>query len=102
MAKKKETRRFGTEIGGNLFPDAEQVAIEEVLDADILVKDFTILTGEFGEYVIINYTSPEEVGDFSTACGGIVVLKKLREAKEKGLLPLLGCITKSDRYYDIA
>ena len=104
----KETRRFGTELPTEIFPDAEQVDLKELISKEILVKDYKMLSGENGEYAIINFEMPEQPGDFSTACGGVVVIRKLYDAREKNLLPLVGAITQTKSkikghspYYDI-
>jgi len=105
----KETqRRFGTELPTAIFPEAEQVELKDILNIDILIKDLRVMQGEKGEYVIINFERADQPGDFSTVCGGIIVCRKVLEASSKGLLPLVGAITKvpskvkghSD-YYDL-
>ena len=107
MGKETE-RRFGTELPTAIFPDAEQVRLEDIMGQDILIKDYRPLIGENGPYVIINFERPDTPGDFSTACGGVIVCRKVMEAEKRGLLPLVGSITKvpskvkghSD-YYDL-
>jgi len=104
----KTERRFGTELPTAIFPDAEQVELKEIMGQDILIKDYKALEGENGPYVIIEFEKPDQPGDFSTACGGIIVCRKVMEAMQKGLLPMVGAITKvpskvkghSD-YYDL-
>ena len=104
----KETRRFGTELPTAIFPDAEQVELKDIIGVDILIKDYKMMLGENGEYVILNFEKPDEPGDFSTACGGVIVYRKVMDAVKLGLLPLVGAITKvpskvkghSD-YYDL-
>ena len=95
-------RRFSTEIPKEeIFSDVKRVKIWEILDTDIVVKDVIFLHGDFGVYAVILFVYPTLNIEFTTACGGIVVVKKLRVAKERNLLPLIGQIVKRDRYWDI-
>ena len=107
MTKETE-RRFGTELPTAIFPEAEQVELKDILNVDILIKDLKVMMGENGEYLIINFERPDAPGDFSTACGGIIVCRKVMEAEKKGLLPLVGAITQvlskvkgHSAYYDL-
>lgn len=107
MTEKAE-RRFGTELPTVIFPEAEKVELKDILGEDILILDYKPMLGENGEYVIILFQKPDEPGDFSTACGGIIVCRKVLEAGAKNLLPMVGSITRipskvkghSD-YYDL-
>ena len=96
-----ERKRFSDVISGKLYPDLEQKDIKELLDKDLLVKDVTLLDGNFGEFAVILFEDFVTGKEYTTACGGMVVVKKLKEAQEKSLLPLIGTITKEGRYYDI-
>jgi len=105
---KDAERRFGTELPTAIFPDAEQVELKDIIGVDILIKDYRALDGENGPYVIINFERPDAPGDFSTACGGIIVCRKVMEAVKLNLLPLVGAITKvpskvkgHGAYYDL-
>jgi len=94
-------RRFGTEVGGIPFKNTTQEDARNILGKDILVKDYCSLTGEHGEYLIVLYEHKGQPGEYSLAMGGAVVIRKVKEAKEKGLLPLVGKIIKEERYFDI-
>ena len=107
MTKETE-RRFGSELPTDIFPEAEQVEIADLIGVDILIKDYLVMDGVNGEYLIINFERPDAPGDFSTACGGIIVCRKVMEAKKMGLLPLVGAITRvpskvkgHSAYYDL-
>jgi len=105
----KTAHRFGTVLPTAIFPESVKVELKDVIGVDILIKDCKVLLGENGEYIIINFERPDMPGDFSTACGGMIVCRKVMEAVQKGLLPLVGAITKlpskvkghSD-YYDLS
>lgn len=96
-----KAKRFGTEVGTQLWPDKAKVDLQELIGSDIIVKDFSVLTGAYNEYAVILFTYPGQAEELTTLCGGMVVIKKLQEAKEKGLLPLLGAVQHDQRYYDI-
>ena len=63
------------------------------------VKDATFKTMKFGEVAIL-LTEIDGV-ECSVLVGGEVVIKKVKEAQEKNLLPLLGTIVHDEVYYDI-
>ena len=99
-------RTFSSELGGGQFyPDLPKRALREVLDHEYMVLDVAIVEGfdsAYGESDFALILMEDEKGEqFTTLCGGMVVLKKLRKAKDKDLLPLYGAIVKPDRYYDI-
>jgi len=105
----KEIKRFG-DIDERWHDIDEWVSIEDILDKDILVVDVKELEGEFGKYCMIKFTTDVEMFDdngkprlivYGMTTGAKVVMKKVMDAKEKGLLPLTGCIKKVKRYYDI-
>ncbi|MBA7569839.1 hypothetical protein ES708_11581 [subsurface metagenome] len=107
MGKEPE-RRFGTELPTAIFPEAVQVELKDILGVDILIKDYASMVGENGSYIIISFERPDGPGEFSTACGGIIVQRKVREALSRDLLPLVGAITKvpskvkgHSAYYDL-
>ena len=99
-------RTFSSELGGGKFyPDLPKRALVDVLGKEYTVLDVAIVEGfdsMYGESDFALILMEDETGiQFTTLCGGMVVLKKLRKAKEKDLLPLYGAIVKPDRYYDI-
>lgn len=95
----QEAKRVGDVTGGDLFPDLEQRPLADLLGKDLTILDLSVLDTKFGKFAVIKCSMGKEV--FTTACGGDVVVRKLQEVKEKGLLPLIGAITKPGRYYDI-
>ena len=84
------------------FDDVEEwVKIDDLLDKEIMVEDFVTAEGEYGEYAIIKFTLPEDFIPRAFTTGAKVILKKVKMAKEKDVLPLPGKIVKKKRYYDI-
>ena len=96
-------RRRVSEVlpSGNLWPDLPRREISDLLDKDMLIKDFSLLNGRFGKFAVIMATFPDSDDEFTTACGGEVVVRKLDELKEKRELPILGAISYNDKYYDL-
>ena len=99
-------RTFKSELGGaEFYPDRPKYALELVLRNEYQILDAMIVEGfegVFGESDFALILMEDQNGQqFTTLCGGMVVIKKLRKAKEKDLLPLYGTIVKNERYYDI-
>ena len=71
----------------------------EMIDARI-VRGYK---GKFGtsDFALILFRDPETDTGFTTLCGGKVVVKKIQQALDEGLLPLYGTITANKGYYDI-
>ena len=92
-------RTFGETVGAKAFPNAQEVKLEYIIGKQVLVKDCVFKKMQFGDVAIMLIDL--EGKDSSVLAGGMVVCEKLREAKEKNLLPLLGTIIKEKTYYDI-
>lgn len=95
-------QRVGDVVPAGLWPDTPQSELRDVLDMEIVVKDVAFLMGDYGEFVVILYYMPDTGEEYSVACGGQVVVRKLHDCKKGGLLPLKAKIVKEERYYDIA
>jgi len=89
----------------------EWVNMEDILEEDIYVQDVREVTGDYGKYCLVKFTTDVELVDQETnesrlvnygfATGAKVVMKRLLYAKENGLLPLMGAIRKHKHYYVI-
>jgi len=104
MVDQKNHKTFGDTVGGKAFPDAVEVHVKDLIGTQILVKDVAFKNMQFGEVAILLFVYPDgaEGGkDCSALVGGMVVRDKVREAKQKRLLPLLGTIIHDEVYYDI-
>lgn len=88
-----------------IFSEYERTEIDEVLDKDIIINEFEILLGNYGEFAVILFNYPNEEVMKTFPCGGLVVLKKLNKIKENNSLPILGKIVKQtgkrQTYYDL-
>lgn len=101
--KKREYQTFGATVGARSFPQAAEVKIKDIIGTPIIVKDAAFKEMQFGEVAILLFEFPDNEGaDFSVLVGGEVVRRKVKEAKEKNLLPLTGTIVHDEVYYDIA
>ena len=107
MAKTTPMTSFGDVYGKTEFyPDLPKRPLVEVLDRPLIVFDALIVRGyksKFGEsdFALLYCQDLETKDEFTVLCGGEVVVKKLTLAKQDGLLPLLGTISKPAAYYDI-
>jgi len=87
------------------------VNMEDILEDDICVQDVREVTGDYGKYCLVKFTTDSELVDEETgesrlvvyafATGAKVLMKKLLYAKEHDLLPLIGAIRKHKHYYVI-
>lgn len=107
MAKAEEIKTFSEAVGGTQFyPDLPKKPLSECLDKQYLVVDATIVYGfesKFGEsdFALLLLQDMKDGSQFTTLCGGMVVVKKIAKALQDDILPLYGTITKQARYYDI-
>jgi len=104
IAGKKTHKTFGETVGGRAFPDATETKLTDILNVQILVLDVAFKAMQFGEVAILLYTMPDSEKPeekCSVLVGGEVVRRKVKEAQEKKLLPLLGTIVHDEVYYDI-
>lgn len=120
MTKKYNT--FIEAVGGAKFhSDIPQIALKDVMDIQLLVKEAVIIEDfqtKFGlstfAIMLIEFEGSYEGSDkkiegsadvstfeHTLLCSGEVVVKKIRKALDKKLLPLLGTITYNGSYYDI-
>ena len=95
-------RRLGEVIGVPVL-EGEQVEIDQILNQDVVIHQVLTLHGDYGEYVVVQVSTPDEKM-YRVACGGTVVVKKLQAAREH--LPLLAKFIrvkgkKGRAYYDV-
>ena len=100
---KKTHKTFGETVGGRAFPDATETKLPDILNVQILVLDAAFKAMQFGEVAILLFAIPTDPTPTKYSClvGGEVVRRKVKEAQEKKLLPLLGTIVHDEVYYDI-
>lgn len=107
MAKTRPQKTFSDHFKSiDFYPDLPKLDLDEVLDTPYLIKDVLVVKGfksEFGEsdFALILLEDLETKKQSTTLCGGMVVVKKLEQARAQRLLPLIGTICKPAHYYDI-
>jgi len=85
----------------------KQFDLAEWRKADsILGKDFELLEVQFrqgrkGEYACMRCKDLETSKEFGLNCGGVVVVKKIKEALTRASLPLTVQIVSNGKYMDI-
>ena len=95
-------RKVGDVIqSGNLWPDLPRQELDDLLAVELVIEDFSYLNGKFGKFAVLLVRRPGSAQQFTTACGGEVVCRKLDELKDGRNLPVLGTITYNEKYYDL-
>jgi len=98
-------KRVSEVIPPQIYPDAEVKVISEVLEKDIILKGFELLAGDYGDFAIILFSFPNDEKEYSLACGGKVIIKKLSKLANTNAFPVIGKISevqgKRYKYYDL-
>lgn len=97
---KKEVKRFG-DLSPSQVDVEEMVVLDYVLGKEIIIHDFVEREGSFGEFVVVVASLAGDNARIGFTTGGKVVVRKLKEARDQGYLPLPGRIERVKRYYDI-
>lgn len=99
---RRPARRVSDVIpSGELWPDEPRRELNDLLDKDIEILDVAFLKGRYGEFAIILATWPGQNEQFTTACGGEVVVRKLHDLRTERSFPIVGAISYNGTYYDI-
>ena len=107
MPEAKKQKTFSDHFKAiEFYPDLPKKELDDVLDIPYLIPDVKIIKGfhsQFGEsdFALIRLQDLETGEQATTLCGGMVVVRKLEQAKAQRLLPLVGTIVKPAHYYDI-
>lgn len=104
MPKPKETpKRVKDVLGDDLWSEYPKVDIDNLLGEDIIIVDFVIRDGQYGNFAIILVRHPETQEMRTSSCGGETFLKRLTQLREKNAFPILGqvVIPEGKRYYNI-
>ena len=113
MAKRKtgfgDRNSFSDVFGGQFYPDLPRQDFSSLVGKTYEITDATIIKEfdtQFGRHdlALLLLTDLETGEQFTTISSGVVIVKKIKLilAKEvNATLPLIGTITKNDRYYDI-
>jgi len=76
---------------------------DELVDKEVVVHDITERKGGKGEYLLIALAEDvkSKVPTHTTICGGVVIVRKLKECADRNAFPLLATVTQPEEYYDI-
>jgi hypothetical protein len=96
----KEVKRFGDLAPPPLACD-EKIDKDTILNTDVLWLDFQELSGKHGAFIWVVVEDLKDKTKLGFSTGASVVIKRLKKAKEKRLLPLKGKLVKPAEYYDI-
>jgi len=86
------------------FPDLEVVNIDEILDREIIIEDFTLRPSQFkdGEFAIVKFREKNEKSKLFLT-GSEILLKQLKRARDIKKIPFRATIkkvpTEGDRKY---
>tara|TARA_Y100000310_G_scaffold345713_1_gene468689 strand:+ start:764 stop:1066 length:303 start_codon:yes stop_codon:yes gene_type:complete len=97
MPSKQKPKSFG-----DLSLDV--VKIEALLDQTLTVFDISSKSGEYGEYAAVTVRIGDSEEEKMLITGAGVVIEKIHRAKQAGLLPLPGKVSRSyttPTYYDL-
>ncbi len=112
MKKTEEQKKLGEKSFSDVMPpehfyqDLPKVDLTDILDRTYRLIDAAIVDGFEGKFGLSTFAlllmeDLDNGEQFTTLCGGMVVVKKVKKALQGSMLPLLATITKPGRYYDI-
>lgn len=117
LMKDKETKekRVSDVIGDgkiDFYPDMPRTDLEDVLGRDIMIMDARIMKdwkSDYGnglsDWCLIQYQDRESGENYTTKCGGVVLVKRMAELISRKAFPIVGSIvTQGDSerpYYNI-
>lgn len=105
--EKYRLKSFGDVMPSSAFyPDLPKKSLTDILDRTYRIDDAAIIDdyeGKFGlsTFALLLCADLDDGVMFTSVCGGMVVVKKIRKALEGKMLPLIATISKVGRYYDI-
>lgn len=105
---KKSAESKGRRVGDVVTKRSEvdkQVLITEILGQDVLVTTVDVLKGDKNDYVFISFNKPNDKTLYGFSCGGMVVVRKLKEVVDKSALPITAKFVEvqgnTHNYYDV-
>lgn len=96
--EKQEIKSFSEVVGRKYFNVQNKVKFSDLIDKEIIIKDFQILPSKFGkgEFAVVLASFPNRE-EFFTITSSQVIMKQLNEIKEK--LPVKATVKKVKKYY---
>jgi len=103
-AEPNKARRVGDVVTKRSEVD-KQVLITDILGQDVTIVAVDVLKGDKNDYVFISFNKPNDKVLYGFSCGGMVVVRKLKEVVDKRSLPIIAKFTEvqgnTHSYYDV-
>ena len=87
----KNVKKFGDIYNKNIEFEGEKIVEKELIGKEILIHDFALLNGQFGDFAIVDATILNEIGigkRVQFAEGSEVIIRQLKTLKEDKNLPI--------------
>lgn len=88
-------------LGIQRYDVSEVKKIEDLVGEDVIIYDYKVVQGEYGEYAVVLSSLDGSDKKFVFTTGGTVVKKKLQMCKDKNAFPVRCKIVRVKRYYDL-
>jgi len=101
MNKKSQTQY---KRAGDLVPsltDIDYVKVRDVLGTDLILEKFSEVGAKFGKVLILETKQVEDEAPVVVLVGGMVLIDKLKQLRDKKLLPCLGKFVQVGNYFDV-
>jgi len=94
MSEEKVPKKFSDlDLGTNLFPEVPKKDLKDIMDKEIIIKEFAELPSDFGgTYLIV--LAEFEGEDITFPIGSKVVVSQLKKVKEMNELPIETKVTE--------
>ena len=97
----KPPREIGDVVQSGLWASDPQVKFDQLVGRSVILMDARKLQGDMGDYYILRMCDRQTGKVFTSACGGVVVVKKVDQVLDKKALPVSFQITKTKDYFDL-
>lgn len=88
-------------VGVSRFDVDKVLDIKDVMNKEIVIHDFKVAKGNWGDYLVILASFDANGDKFVFTTGSEVIMKKLFICRDKNALPVRGKIVGVKKYYDI-
>ncbi|MCJ7768699.1 hypothetical protein MUP79_09955 [Candidatus Bathyarchaeota archaeon] len=89
---------------GDLVPsltDIDYVKVRDVMDTDLIFDKFTEVGAKFGKVLILEARQASDDLPVVILVGGMVLIDKLKQLRDKKLLPCIGKFVLVGNYFDV-
>lgn len=81
-----QVKKFSEIYGQAIDFEGQRMEMSEAIDKEIIIYDFAILPGLYGDFVVVQAKLDEKMVNFPV--GSVVILDQLKKAKQDNNLPL--------------